>query len=215
MSLWRNRRRIASAAAGELSARDEAALRAHLATCDACRAHYDLLTMTARVARGGPAPTSEDIEHGLARVLRAAQVEPAPRRASLGPLLVWSAVLVGSLAVVTALQWERAPSTSFVQERGGDDTHVRHFSLRVYAKLADGPVRLVADFPSAGEAHVTEHDWVQFKAGTGEQVWGEREGAQVQFELAHSAQLAKGRWQVFVSRPPLAERVPAGVLWVE
>lgn len=213
MSLWRNRRRIASAVAGELSAGEEAALRAHLSSCEACRAHYDLLTMTARASRGTLEATGGEHERTLAQVLLSAQTPVASRAR---PQWVWRVAVVGAFAAVLAVVWLR-PSSPAVQLRGGGEAaDAQVFSVRVYAKRDDGPVRLVADFPSAGEAHVTEHDWVQFKAGTGEQVSGQREGDSVQvFELARSTQLTKGRWQVFVSRPPLAERVPAGVLWVE
>lgn len=205
MSLLFNSRRITRAVAGELTGAEELALRAHLASCDACRTRYDVLTLAARV--GKPDATGAEQERALSRLLEGLSA-PAPGHTKK---LAW--VLVAA-ALGLMVFFIARPAPIEVQYRGGDAP--MPFSVRVYAKGAAGPVRLVADLPTAGEARVTHGEWVQFKVVGATIVSGQHDDTPVRtFDLGQSVTLETGRWQLFIQTTPLAQRQPAGVLWVE
>ncbi len=211
MSLLWYSRRITRAVAGELSGDEELQLRRHLEGCEVCRGRYDLLTLTARVARGAHEPIAEERERGLNRVLAGVPAEPSTSRRAAG--LTWLVVATALGIAVAFFVW-RPPSVE-VQERGGTDAP-RHPIVRVYAKTKTSPVRLVADLPSAGEAHVSRGDWVQFKLEGAEIISGQRDAEPPRiFEQNQSVTLEPGRWLLFIQAAPLAEKQPAGVLWVE
>lgn len=211
MSLLWYGRRITRAVAGELSGPEELDLRRHLGGCDACRARYDLLTVTARVARQPQAPTGEELERGLHRLLEGL---PTDRRASPRTAGIKWVVLAAALGLGVALLVSRPPEPE-VRERGGGDAP-RALSVRVYAKTKNEPVRLVADLPTAGEARVAHGDWVQFKLDGAAIVSGQRDEEPPRvFEPNQSVALEAGRWRLFIQAAPLAQKQPAGVLWVE
>ncbi|MFT3706153.1 MAG: zf-HC2 domain-containing protein [Archangium sp.] len=88
-----------------LSAQDDAAFRAHLRSCDSCRAHYDSTLGVLRVARGGVAPGElERMTTSAVRLVKS--VEPTP---SAWP---WRAMFAGAVALaavlVTFFLWPRA-----------------------------------------------------------------------------------------------------------
>ncbi|MFZ5471836.1 MAG: FecR domain-containing protein [Myxococcota bacterium] len=99
MSLGHPRGRIDRyLARGDLSVDGEAALRAHLTACEACRAYYDEGVLLLRAARG-----SLEAE-GLgerARLTRRARAVTAPRRAS--PLATWPWLVAPAAALGLAL----------------------------------------------------------------------------------------------------------------
>ncbi len=227
MSLWWNRRRIARAVNGEAGATEEAALRQHLARCDACRAEYDRLTRAARHARGDVAPTSGELERDLARVLLAVdRVAPGPvvRQRRGRSVVVWAAVLAAALvAVVTSrsLRFGPAPDGGGVQYRGGPGEPSAPSELvRLYAKpKSGGAVHLVADFPAAGEARVPWGEWLQFKTTRDALVVTAEQAGQAPTPLSNgeSVELAPGRWEIFAAPAGegLAKRERIGVLWVD
>ena len=208
--LWYDRR-ITRAVTGELSGGEELRLRRHLDGCDACRARYDLLTVAARVAKGAQAPTGDELERELNRLLEGL---PTEQRATRTVSAAKWALLATALGIGLAVLVWRPPHVE-VHERGGGEGPSR-LSVRVYAKTKTDPVRLVADLPTAGEARVAHGDWVQFKLDPAAILTGQRVGESPRvFEQSQSVALEPGRWLLFIQAAPLAEKQPAGVLWVE
>jgi hypothetical protein len=137
MSLWLYRRAITRAASGELGLAAEARLRAHLARCSSCRAHYDACRSIADLARGGVRGAADE----RARLLRAivapenaGSASGAPVRAAgrspswgwawgrrLAPWMLVAAGGAGALGLVLARRpaSEAPPGEPEIVMRGG------------------------------------------------------------------------------------------------
>lgn len=161
MSLFFHRTAIEAAVAGTLSDAEETALRAHLATCEACRAHYDALVVASRALANSSEATADELRRERARldakVGGAPAPPPAPRR--LAFLVLPAALTAGLIAMLLV----NGPGDREVTERGGTELPAAPFSISLYAKAksGDAKVRLVAEFPASGEASLSTSDWVQ------------------------------------------------------
>ena len=212
MSLLWYRHRITRAVAGDLSGREELQLRRHLTGCEACRAHYDNLTMVARAARGELHGSTLERERALSRLLEGLPTGEALRRRWATRAIMASALALG----VALIFFVSRPPAAQVQYRGGPTDAPGLPSIRVYAKARAGQVRLVADLPVAGEARVAQGELVQFKLQGAAILSGQLDDQAPQvFDPAQSVTLEAGRWRLFIQATPLAEKQPAGVLWVE
>jgi Putative zinc-finger len=165
MSLWRHRRTIARAIAGELSPPAETRLRGHLAGCATCRAHYDRLSLAAEALAPG---TSQ--RRAQAR-LQAALVAPA--RAAPGAVarpalrwLRWTPLVLAPAAALLFLVRPMPPPSPEIAWRGHVEPASTALGLLVYAsRRVEGgvaQVRLVADLPGSGEGQLYLDDYVQF-----------------------------------------------------
>lgn len=161
MSLFFHRSAIEAAVAGTSSADDEAKLRAHLSTCEACRAHYDALVLASRAVSSSSEATADELRRERSRLELMTGGAPAPRPASrrLAFLVLPAALAAGLLVMVLT----NAPSEREIAERGGTESPAAPFSISLYAKAksGDAKVRLVAEFPASGEATLSTSDWVQ------------------------------------------------------
>ncbi len=161
MSLFFHRSAIEAAVAGTLSAGEEATLRAHLSTCEACRGHYDTLVLASRALSTSTEATADELRRERARLelmtVGAPVPRPAPRR--LAFLVLPAALAAGLLVMVLT----NSPREREVVERGGTESPSAPFSISLYAKAksGDAKVRLVAEFPASGEATLSTSDWVQ------------------------------------------------------
>lgn len=161
MSLFFHRSAIEAAVAGTLSANEEATLRAHLSTCEACRGHYDALVLASRALANSSEATVDELRRERARVEAmvggATAPRPAPRR--LAFLVLPAALAAGLIAMVLV----NTPNDREITERGGTELPAAPFSISLYAKAksGDAKVRLVAEFPASGEASLSTSDWVQ------------------------------------------------------
>lgn len=160
MSLFFHRSAIEAAVAGTLSAEEETTLRAHLATCEACRGHYDGLVVASRAVSSSTEATADELRRERARLelmTGGATARPAPRR--LAFLVLPAALAAGLVAMVLV----NRPSDREITERGGTELPAAPFSISLYAKAksGDAKVRLVAEFPASGEATLSTSDWVQ------------------------------------------------------
>ncbi|MBK7864992.1 MAG: hypothetical protein IPJ65_41615 [Archangiaceae bacterium] len=138
--------------AGEVDAQ----VRAHLRSCDECRAHYDLLAQTARALGDDGAKAERErlfLNHPspLVGEGRGEGARAGSHRRVLAIALAAGILLVAGVSLVLP---PRA-TTPEVQLRGSGDATAAPFSLRVYGKDAPGQkVRLIADLPGAKEASV-------------------------------------------------------------
>lgn len=161
MSLFFHRNAIEAAVAGTLSTDEEAKLRAHLATCEACRGHYDALVLASRAVSNSTEATADELRRERARLQLMVDGAPAPRTAPrrLAFLVLPAALAAGLIAMVLV----NRPSERELTERGGTELPAAPFSISLYAKAksGDAKVRLVAEFPASGEASLSTSDWVQ------------------------------------------------------
>lgn len=194
MSLLFHRGAIEAAVAGALSLEAERSLRAHLVTCDACRAHYDALTMAARAAGGTAEPTGAELARERARLEAMVAPKPRTRSAPRWAVIALPVSLAATLAFVAFLKHE--PD---VVERGGTEAPAAPFSISIYAKpkSGDAPVRLVAELPASGEASLSANDWLQVtsKAQVVVVVLNDA-GARV-LPTGSSESLPAGTWRMF------------------
>ncbi len=224
MSLWRYRRKISRAVAGELSAAQEARLREHLADCGACRDHYDALTAAERALFGAGQLPRAQAERGLARLMDELEPAPAPPRPSWRLALALAPVAL-ALAVLGGLLRGPHQTEPDVAWRGGADAALEvPVRLLVYARDAAGtrPLRLVAELPLSGEARLPRFDLVQF-AITAPQpgfatVIGEADGAVVRYFPAQAVPAAQkalplGAPLTLGVLHPGAEQVRLKLLW--
>jgi len=167
MTLLLRRRTIERAVAGTLSGTEELRLRAHLASCERCRAFYDELS---RAALALDPEGAADRERARLEALLDASPSPEAAPAPLRPRLPlrWAIPVAGLVAVAAGfLLLPRAPRVGGegVLERGAADANepVPAGHLLVWAKPKAGPgdLRLVAEFPGAGEGRVSRDEWVQ------------------------------------------------------
>lgn len=161
MSLFFHRNTIEAAVAGTLSAAEEATLRAHLSTCDACRGHYDALVVASRAMANSSEATADELRREHARLEAMVGGAPAPRPAPrrLAFFVLPAALAAGLIAMVLV----NRPTDREITERGGSELPAAPFSISLYAKAKSGgaKVRLVAEFPASGEASLSTSDWVQ------------------------------------------------------
>lgn len=194
MSLLFHRGAIEAAVAGTSSVDEERSLREHLATCEACRAHYDALMLTARAATGTTEPTGAELGRERARLEAMLTPKPRTRSAPRWALIAMPVSLAATLAFVAFLKHE--PD---VVERGGTEAPASPFSISIYAKSksGDAPVRLVAELPASGEASLSANDWLQVtsKAQVVVVVLNDT-GARV-LPTGSSESLPAGTWRVF------------------
>lgn len=203
MSLFFHRGSIEAAVAGTLSVEEERSLRAHLATCDACRAHYDALMLTARAATGTEA-TGAELARERARLEAMLTPKPRSRSAPRWAVIALPVSLAATLAFVAFLKHD--PD---VVERGGTEAPAAPFSISIYAKAksGDAPVRLVAELPASGEASLSANDWLQVtsKAQVVVVVLNDT-GARV-LPTGSSESLPAGTWRVFAVSDATSDEV--------
>lgn len=178
MSVWRWKRRIARAVAGDLSIAAEARLRRHLGVCEACRSLYDDLVATSEalahgtgVGRAGPQRAAKGEERRLRRALTPPP-SVVPRR-----VVVWGGLCVVPAAALVFLvvrgSSPEAPPTpetpSEITWRGAHPAEERAAALPTVLLFASpnlgkgrhGPVRMVGELPGSGESTVTTADFLQ------------------------------------------------------
>lgn len=204
MSLLFRRRSIEAAVAGALEVEAERSLRQHLSSCDACRAHYDALTLSARAATEHGQGTGAELARERARLEALVAPKPRTRSAPRWAVIALPVSLAASLAFVAFLQHE--PD---VVERGGTEAPAAPFSISIYAKpqSGDAPVRLVAELPASGEASLSANDWLQVtsKAQVVVVVIGEG-GARV-LPTGSSESLPAGTWRLFAVTDSTSDEV--------
>jgi hypothetical protein len=187
--------------AGLLEPDEDAALRAHLATCAACRGFYDELVLSTRALTGKAEATGADLAREEAQLLRALGAAREPTRPHRRWLLVPATALAVLVAVVAL---RREPD---IIERGADDA-VAPFSVSLYARAKSGttPVRLVGQFPESGEATVSPEEWLQVKAPPDVVVVVVLEKAEPRrLEPGASESLPAGAARVFAVKAPADE----------
>lgn len=203
MSLLFHRGAIEAAVAGTLSVEEERALREHLASCDACRAHYDALMLTARAATGMDV-TGAELSRERARLEAMLTPKPHTRSAPRWAVIALPVSLAATLAFVAFLKHE--PD---VVERGGTEAPAAPFSISIYAKAksGDAPVRLVAELPASGEASLSANDWLQVtsKAQVVVVVLNDT-GARV-LPTGSSESLPAGTWRMFAVSDATSDEV--------
>lgn len=195
MSLFFHRRAIEAAVAGTLEAGDEARLREHLRSCEACRAHYDGLVVAARAVAGAPDGTADELRRERARLEAAlgTGARERPRRAAF--VLIPATLTALAVLVVLAV---RTPERE-VTERGGPDDAAAPFSISVYAKprTPDAKVRLAAEFPASGEAAVSASEWLQVTSKASVVVVAVGAAGAKVLTAGSSEALEPGTWRLF------------------
>ncbi|MER2566299.1 MAG: zf-HC2 domain-containing protein [Myxococcaceae bacterium] len=203
MSLLFHRGAIEAAVAGTSSVEEERSLREHLASCDACRAHYDALMLTARAATGMDV-TGAELSRERARLEAMLTPKPQTRSAPRWAVIALPVSLAATLAFVAFLKHE--PD---VVERGGTEAPAAPFSISIYAKAKSGeaPVRLVAELPASGEASLSANDWLQVtsKAQVVVVVLNDT-GARV-LPTGSSESLPAGTWRLFAVTDATSDEV--------
>lgn len=203
MSLLFHRGAIEAAVAGTLSVEEERSLREHLASCDACRAHYDALMLTARAATGTET-TGAELARERARLEAMLTPKTHTRSAPRWAVIALPVSLAATLAFVAFLKHE--PD---VVERGGAEAPAATFSISIYAKAksGDAPVRLVAELPASGEASLSANDWLQVtsKAQVVVVVLNDS-GARV-LPTGSSESLPAGTWRMFAVTDATSDEV--------
>jgi hypothetical protein len=157
MSLFFNRTRILRAVAGELPAAHEQRLRAHLATCTACRQFYD---QTSQASEALGSQTAVRRERN--RLVAAVGPGPAPAVSNR-----WAPALAVAAAAGLVLWLGTSSDRPGVTWRGaGDEAHapvrlLLHASRKGDPGAPNGPLRFIADLPGAGEGRVSTRDYLQ------------------------------------------------------
>jgi len=176
VSLFFYRRRILKAIAGDLPMESEHELRKHLQTCNACRTFYDRVGLVAEALPGVDAKARRREREGLLFALsRRTVLHPAqPSRRRRWPILMAPALGVASLAIWLSRSHEFSvqggrQEQETIQWRGNDvpaqTTPIRllvHAKRKVSPQGAPSSVRLIAELPGSGEAHVSLQEFVQF-----------------------------------------------------
>lgn len=195
MSLFLHRGDIEAAVAGQLDASAEAALRAHLSICEACRNHYDALTLAARAMTGRAEPSADELARERARLEAALSPTPTVKPARRPFALALLPIAVAAAALVLFV----LPREPDVVERGGSDDVRPPFSISLYAKAKEGkaPVRLAAELPTSGEATVSAGEWVQASSKSNAIVIAISNSELQVFEPGGSVSLTPGTWRVF------------------
>lgn len=211
MSVWRQRKAIEHAIAGQLNPEDEAKLREHLRGCLECRRYYDALAVQARILAGDPHSTAVASERELARLIGG--LKPAPAAPAPDALAWWPrfAVAAGIAAAVVfgLLSWNQSnrERPEQVAMRGGPpaaEDAGEPFELWVVTAPQDGgALRRDLAFPADPVARIQANEWVAFANKAGAQVEHVRvvlvsEGGQVLvLETGESVALDPGQWRAF------------------
>lgn len=159
MSLWRNRRKIARAVAGDLRPQAELKLRAHLRVCDACRTHYNLLSQMAAIS--DPLTVKQRQRARLEALLPGLATAPAPAKRRW----VWALpVLVPTLVALLWLRSHVPGSDEQVAWRGGAEPAAWPLSLVLYefAQGPKGPPVVLGELPFSRGVRVAREALVQF-----------------------------------------------------
>lgn len=192
--LWKGK--LTALVAGELDPVEESVVRAHLASCDGCRAHYDALSLQARLLAGKSVTKSQE-ERELSRLLGALDERPVealrPVRSRV-PVFAALVVAVAFLLVFVVADAVREPEVAY--RGGGADGGVRVPVVKLYAKPAEGPLRLVGEFPGSGEAKVRRGELLQPRGVDLEAV--DARGAVVTLSVSEALVLTPGRWTLQV-----------------
>lgn len=165
MSLLLRKRAIERAVLGELPPPEAEGLRRHLSGCDACRAHYDRLTLAKEALDGGASAQARERDRLLAALDKPAAPAARPARRPL-----FGAVLILAPAAALVL-WFARPVPPVVPDevtlRGGaTEERPAPATLVVYASrktgpTTHGPLRLVGELPGSGEARLSLADYLQ------------------------------------------------------
>ena len=166
MSLWRYKRAIDNAVAGELSAEQEQRLRKHLRTCQPCQAHYNVVSALSAV---GTQVTSVNRER--ARLLQLLGDAPAKQTAPK-PMSRWLWFLPILATTAALLLWGRTVPTSVDDApvwRGGEklEPETWPLSLLIYgitkgALPADASPQVLGEFPYSQGISINKNILVQF-----------------------------------------------------
>jgi hypothetical protein len=210
MSLWRQRKQIERAIAGQLSPADEQRLRAHVAGCVECRRHYDLLATQARILSGDADGSKAANERELGRLLSALPGAKPARERPRGwiPAAAFAGAIGLLFLVVVALPRHPADDgADSVVWRGAADagSAPATFELLMYAAPLDGgALEQKANFPLDALSRIRKEQWVAFapreashKFGAFRAVLIDANGKVVVLESGHSVSLDPGRWRVF------------------
>jgi hypothetical protein len=173
MSLLMHERAIERAALGELAPRDETRLRAHLARCARCRAHYDRLARTAEALGGGRAAAARARDRVFAALdaPALAAVPPGPARAPTVHRHRRRAWLGASLALGPAaaliVLWLSRSHDEVTLRGGGAFEAPPPATLVIYArskasKLSQPSIRVAGELPGSGEARLSMGDYLLF-----------------------------------------------------
>jgi hypothetical protein len=165
---------ITRAVLGELPPGEEAALRAHLAGCAACRRAYDRMALV----QGALSATGQGAADRARDRLRAAlAASPRPAAAARADRRRWIAValLPAAAAGALVLLARGRDRDEEIAWRGGAGEEAAGPSLVLYASRkpagggTPGPVRVLGRLPGSGEARVSLADYLQLGyAGLGE-----------------------------------------------
>ncbi len=172
MSLFFHRRGIESSLAGRLSATAEDHLRQHLRRCASCRNHYDQLSL---LKAASSAAADLTITRERNRIINAIAPQTRPTTARPQALRRFVPLVLVPILGLSAFFLFFRPrvgnqSDAEISWRGAIDADAGasgDFSLLLFAspRLPSGKpglVRLVADFPHAGEATVGRDNHLQF-----------------------------------------------------
>ena len=207
MSLTRQRKEIEQAVAGVLPLEDEQKLRAHLAGCEECRRHYDLLTMQARMLAGGPEPAKGADDRELGRLMAALNPRPAPAR-SRGwlPALAFAAASAAVFLLLFGLP-KAGTGEPDVVWRGAADAGASEesFALSMFAAPLDGgKLEQKANVPLDPTARIGRDQWIAFAPHEASRKFGyfrailvPEQGEPLILQSGHSLSLDPGRWRVY------------------
>jgi len=164
MSLWRYKRAIGKAVAGELSAEQEQSLRNHLRICQPCQSHYNVLS--ALLAVSAPAKSVKRERSRLLQLLGDAPI----KQARTARRWLWSLPILATTAAL--LLWVRAMPTSVDDApvwRGGDqvETETWPLSLLIYGLRKGGPSidanpEVLGELPYSQGVSINKNTLVQF-----------------------------------------------------
>lgn len=216
MSLWRQRRAIERAVAGQLEPQDDAKLRAHLRGCVECRRFYDQLTVHARILAGDPHATAASAERELARLMGTlAPAVPAPARPWWPTLAVAAALAAAVLFFVVP----RAEKKDDIVWRGTATERPAGFGVWLVTAPQDGgELRRDVTFPG-GAATVHAQEWVAFSVAQSPKpvvffraVLVNERGQTLVLASGKSVALDPGKWRAFAVASPDATGPDEAVL---
>lgn len=159
MSLWRYKRAISKAVAGELSAEQEQGLHNHLRICQPCQSHYNELS-----ALSGVSAPATSVNRERARLLQALGNAPA-KRSRQSSRWLWTLPALATTAAV--LLWGRAAPTPVEDApawRGGDEVESEPWplSLLIYGFSKNASPEVLGELPYSQGISITKNTLVQF-----------------------------------------------------
>lgn len=173
MSLLLHRRAIERAVLGELTPREDARLRSHLARCGRCREHYDGLARTAEALGGGRAAAAQ----ARTRLFAALALDDARpdtgRDANPGHdaartrtgRRVWLGAAVALVPVAAVVMLWVSRDGDEVTLRGGETRETpppATVVLYARSKVSQTSIRVAGELPGSGEARVSRGDYLLF-----------------------------------------------------